>query len=110
VTDAVCFRSCDHLAKETHVSVSGSDRILYYEYWPDHSVKRKRLASGSWTGQYVYDLAGHLASIDNGNTTSSTEPNLFVTSALYNARGQTTSIAYGNGVSTAYTCNAQRGW
>ena len=41
------------------------------------------------------------ASIDNANTASSTEPNLFIASTAYNARGQTASITYGNGLATA---------
>jgi YD repeat-containing protein len=66
-------------------------------------VKRKQLADGTWTGQYSYDLAGRLASIDNANPTSATEPDLFIQSTQYNARGQTTSITYGNGVTSTYT-------
>ena len=98
------------LAKEVHVSVSGADRTLAYEYWPDSSLKRKQLATGAWTGQYGYDLAGQLTSIDNAATTSATEPNLFVTAAAYNARGQATSVTFGNGVTSAFTYSATRGW
>jgi hypothetical protein len=41
-----------------------------FEYWPDGAIKRKQLADGTWTGQYLYDLAGRLTTIDNANTTS----------------------------------------
>jgi YD repeat-containing protein len=59
---------------------------------------------------YRYDDAGRLSSIDNAAATSSTEPNFFITSQSYNTRGQTTAIAYGDGSSTAFTYNDQRGW
>jgi YD repeat-containing protein len=102
------------LSKETHVNPMGLltplDISLGFDYWPDGSLKRKQLADGTWTGNTVYDLAGRLASLDNANSTSSTEPDLFISSALYNARGQTTSITYGNGVNTAYTYNDARGF
>jgi YD repeat-containing protein len=85
-------------------------KSLNYDYWIDGSVKRKQLADGSWTGQYVYDLAGRLQSVANSNVPSATEPAMFVASTAYNARGQTTKITYGNGASTDYTYNDARGF
>lgn len=48
--------------------------------------------------------------LDNSNITPASEPNLFISTTQYNARGQTTSITYGNGVSTAYSYNDARGF
>jgi RHS repeat-associated protein len=104
------FDLAQRLAKETHVSVNGIDRTMAYEYWPDGSLKRKQLADGTWTGQYSYDLAGRLASIDNANTTSATEPDFYISSIIYNERGQTKNIIYGNGLSTNYVYDSNRGW
>ncbi len=97
---------------ETHVNPTGNgtNRVLAMEYWPDGSVKRKQLADGTWTGQYSYDLAGRLTSAANANTPSATEPSSFVASTSYNAKGQVTQIAYGNGAATAYTYNDARGF
>jgi RHS repeat-associated protein len=97
-------------AKETHLNVNGQTKTLAYEYWPDGSVKRKQMADGTWTGQYSYDLAGRLLSIANAKPASATEPAMFISNTLYNARGQTTSIAYGNGATSIYSYNLQRGW
>ncbi len=44
------------------------------DYWPDGSLKRKLLADNTWTGNYAYDLAGRLASIDNAAVASASEP------------------------------------
>jgi len=68
------------------------------------------LASADGNGIHGHDLAGRLITIDNANAASGSEPDLFISSMGYNARGQTTSIAYGNGVSTSFTYNAARGW
>lgn len=68
------------------------------------------MADGAWTGNHVYDLAGRLASFDNANVTSASEPDQFIASAQYYARGQTTSITYGNGVTNTYGYNATRGF
>ena len=38
------------------------NKTLAFEYWPDGSLKRGRLAGGSWTGDYSYDAAGELYS------------------------------------------------
>ena len=86
------------------------DRTLATAFWPDGALKQKTLADGTVTGFYTYDLAGRLAALDNANTTSSTEPDLFINTTQYNARGQTTGITYGNGVSTAFTYNDARGF
>jgi YD repeat-containing protein len=92
------------------VNVGGSNRVLAYDYWPDGSLKRRQMADGTWTGNHSYDLAGRLASLDNANGTSASEPDLFIAAMAYNARGQATSISYGNGVTTAFTYNDQRGF
>jgi RHS repeat-associated protein len=98
------------LIKTTHANINSADRTTETEYWPDGSIRRKKLADGTWTGQFSYDIAGRLATIDNANATSPSEPDWFIQSAQYNARGQTTSIAYGNGVTSSYAYNDQRGW
>jgi RHS repeat-associated protein len=48
--------------------------------------------------------------IDNAAVTSASEPDLFIQSTAYNARGQTTSITYGNGVTSTYSYTAARGF
>ncbi len=53
---------------------------------------------------------GRLTSIDNAAVTSASEPDKFISSIAYNARGQATAVTYGNGATAAYTYNAQRGW
>jgi RHS repeat-associated protein len=104
------YEPMGHVVKETHVGINAADRILQYEYWPDGSVKRKLLADGTWTGQYSYDLAGRLNSVANSNVASASEPAMFVASTAYNARRQTTSITYGNGVTSTYSYNDARGF
>jgi YD repeat-containing protein len=86
--------------------------ILRSRYWADGSLRSRKTADGKWTGDYVYDLAGRLASIDNGftTTTTPTEPNAYITSIAYNARGQSTSVAYGNGLTSINTYNPTRGF
>jgi YD repeat-containing protein len=55
------------------------------------------MVDGSWTGQYTYDIQGNLVSIDNANATSATEPDLYVSAATFNARGQPLTMTSGNG-------------
>jgi RHS repeat-associated protein len=87
-------------------------RTIGTDYWPDGSLKRKQLADTTWTGNYTYDLAGRLTAIDNAATTVTTtaEPNFFIADIAYNARGQATSVTYGNGAVATYGYNANRGW
>ncbi len=99
-----------HVVQETHVGVNGADRVLQFEYWPDGALKRKKLADGTWTGQYSYDLAGRLYSVANANAASASEPASFIASTAYNARGQTTAITYGNGASSTYSYNDALGF
>lgn len=103
-----------HEARETHLAMNGAspagDRVLGFEYWLDGSLKRKQMADGNWSGLYAYDLAGRLSSIANAATPGASEPSSFVASANYNARGQTTSITYGNGATSIYSYNDQRGF
>ncbi len=80
------------------------------DYWPDGSLKRKLLADNTWTGNYTYDLAGRLASIDNAAVASASEPDFFISAIAYNARGSATSVTYGNGAVATYAYNHQRGW
>jgi RHS repeat-associated protein len=98
--------------KTTHANINGNSYTLETEYWKDGSIKRKRLADGTWTGEYKYDLAGRLTSLDNGlvTATTATEPDFFIASALYNARGQTSEITYGDGTKTTFSYNDQRGF
>jgi YD repeat-containing protein len=98
------------LAQQAHLAVNGANKTLNTEYWPDGSVKRKQSADGVWSGQYNYDFRGLLYSIDNATATSATQPDLYLSSVLYNARGQATTMAYGNGHTTTNTYNDQRGW
>jgi RHS repeat-associated protein len=100
----------------------GRSALTRSEYWHDGSLKRRKLADGFWTGNYSYDLAGRLVAINNdndnektpptnaGNTIGPQVPDVYIQSALYNARGQTTSITYGDGTTTSFTYNDQRGW
>ena len=104
------YDEAGRLAKETHLAVNGADRMLAFEYYADGSLKRKQLADGTWTGNNVYDLAGRLITLDNAAVTSASEPDLFIGATQYNARGQVTSITYGNGVTTAFSYNDQRGF
>jgi RHS repeat-associated protein len=98
------------LLSETHLNINGQTKTLAYKYWLDGSIRRKQLADGTWTGLYTYDLAGRLNAVANDNPASATEPASFVQSTAYNARGQTTLITYGNGMSTTYAYNDQRGF
>jgi RHS repeat-associated protein len=61
------------------------------------------------TNAHDQPRAGYF-NLDNANPTSPTEPDLYITSQLYNARGQTTAITYGDGTTTTYTYNPQRGF
>ena len=91
------------LKQESHLNVNGQTYVLATDYWIDGSVKRKQLADSTWTGEFGYDLAGRLASIDNAVASSASEPDQFITATNYNARGQTTSITYGNGATSIYS-------
>jgi RHS repeat-associated protein len=104
------YELAGRLARETHVAVNGTNRVLNFEYWPDGSLKRKQRADGVWTGQHNYTLAGELFSIDNATTTSTSEPDLYITGIVYNGRGQATTVNYGNGVTVTNTYNDQRQW
>jgi RHS repeat-associated protein len=103
------YDTSGRVTRQTFPAINGQGKQLNTEFWPDGSVKRKQMADGTWTGQYLYDLAGRLATLDNANITSATEPNFFISATQYNARGQTTSITYGDGTATAYTYNDARG-
>jgi RHS repeat-associated protein len=109
-TQAYDYDAAGRLAQRRDLGVNGRDFAQSFEYWPDGSIRRKRLADGAWTGTYLYDPAGRLASIGNANAPSASEPAQFIASTAYNARGQTTSIAYGGGVSTEFGYNDARGF
>jgi YD repeat-containing protein len=85
--------------KTTHANINGTSKVVETSYWQD----------GTTTGDYVYDLAGRLASIDNIYSTAG-QPDWFIQSAQYNARGQTIKITYGDGTVTDFTYSATRGW
>ncbi|PZF75903.1 hypothetical protein DK847_14700, partial [Aestuariivirga litoralis] len=104
------YDAAGRLAQRSDLGVEGRDFSQGFEYWPDGTLKRKRLADGSWTGTYLYDPAGRLFSIGNANAPSASEPGQFISSILYNARGQTTAIAYGGGVATSFSYNDARGF
>jgi YD repeat-containing protein len=103
--------------KTAHADINGTTRVLETAYWEDGSVKTRKLADGFVTGLYTYDLAGRLAAINNDNSASNANngvgpavPDAYIQSTQYNARGQTTQITYGNGTTTTFTYNDQRGW
>ena len=96
--------------RQRHLAVEAADRTLETGYWPNGAVKRQRMADGTWTGLYGYDGFGRLASLDNAVPASAAEPDFFVTAIAYNARGQTETIAYGNGMTATYSYSLQRGW
>jgi RHS repeat-associated protein len=101
------------LSKETHLNVNGQTKTLSFDYWPDGSIKRKIAADGT-RADYAYDLAGRLQSARNSGLTDSDNPapspSFYITNMNYNAKGQTTSITYGNGVSSTYSYNDARGF
>ena len=111
---SLCYDLAGRLAHEKHRILKDGTTFIEKEtstaYWPDGSVKRKTLADGFVTGLYLYDAAGRLVSIGNDAAASSTEPFDFINAIAYNARGQTSSITYGDGTTTAFTYNAARGW
>ncbi|MCA3562703.1 MAG: hypothetical protein IOC82_16990, partial [Aestuariivirga sp.] len=109
-TQAYDYDVAGRLAQRTDAGVNGQTFTQAFDYWPDGSPKRKRLADGSWTGTYSYDAAGRLFSIGNAYTPSASEPAQYVSSIYYNARGQTTAIAYGGGVATGFSYNDARGF
>jgi YD repeat-containing protein len=47
---------------------------------------------------------------DKAHPIAATQPDLYITSQLYNARGQTTAFTYGDGTTSTYTYNPQRGF
>ncbi|MCB1377493.1 MAG: VCBS repeat-containing protein [Alphaproteobacteria bacterium] len=98
------------LVQERHIDVNGQDRTLAFAYWPNGQVKQKQLADGTWTGTHVYNAAGQLSRLGNDLPASASEPADFVASATYTARGQTATIAYGNGAATSFTYDPARGW
>jgi RHS repeat-associated protein len=110
VTQEFDYDIAGRLAGKRHLNVFGASRSEAYEYWTAGELKRRQLSSGMWTGLHSYDTLGRLASIDNANVTSAIEPDWFVQSVSYNARGQPLSLTHGNGVATAYTYNNQRGF
>jgi RHS repeat-associated protein len=99
-----------NIAVPWHLAVAGADRSLSYEYWPDGALKRRQAPDGVWSGNYSYDLAGRLLSIDNAITTSTSQPDLYISSIAYNARGQATVVNYGNGVTALNSYDPSRGW
>ncbi len=100
----------EHLTRDALLNINGQTRGTSYEYYPDGSLKRKQLPDGTWTGVHTYDTGGRLTSIDNANPTSANEPDWYISSILYNARGQVTQMEKGDFVRSTYTYSAPRGW
>ncbi len=71
-------------------------------------VKKKYLADGSSTGDYIYDNAGALSRIANLSNGSS--PANYITSIIYNPRGQAIDINSGNSTHSFFTYDDKRGW
>lgn len=67
--------------------INGTTKTLGYEYWPDSSLKRKRLTSIS-------------------NASDGIDWSTFT----YNGRSQVKKITYGNNVSTWFNYNGQNGF
>ena len=68
------------------------------------------MADGTWSGVYLYNGAGQLASVDNATLASASEPASFISAMAYNAAGQMTAITYGNGAVTSYGYDDKGGW
>ena len=83
--------------------VTGGTKTLAYDYWPDGSLKRKRLADDVWTGNHSYDLAGRLAAIGDGGGND-------WSAFTYNGRSQVKRIVYGNNVTSRFNYNDQNGF
>ena len=95
------YDQAGRLRFERTYSPAGFDKTAAYDYWPSGQLRRKLLADGTWTGEFAYDDAGRLKSVDNANATSDTEPDYFITYINYNVRNQVTEIAYGNAGGTS---------
>jgi len=113
-------------------SSSRQDRILETQYWASGAISRKqnKVSTGGatattafQTGTFVYNSAGSLLRIgddyttgnpagyfDCGTSSTSSEPEDFLCGMTYNARGQMTSATYGDGTTTTWTYDTNRGW
>jgi YD repeat-containing protein len=107
VTQRFDYDAAGHLTSRRFLNINGATKMLGYDYWPDGSLKRKQLADGVWTGNFAYDLAGRLASVDDD--TSPATNSLFMRDITYNARGQVSKLTSGNNVTSWFTYNEQRG-
>ena len=76
--------------------MNGQVKSLDTEHYPSGALYRKQMADGTWSGVYLYNGAGQLASIDNAAVASASEPSSFISAMAYNAAGQTAAITYGN--------------
>jgi hypothetical protein len=94
VKDSVTVDAVTH-ATDTAVDPAGR---VTGRRWPDGD-QVGALASAAANLQWQYDGAGRLKSIPG-----------HVTSLAYNARGQVTSAAYANGVTTTNSYQDNRGW
>ena len=105
VTQRFDYDLAGRLQKRRFENIAGQTRSLDYIYWPDGSLRNKRLAKSVWAGGHSYDLAGRLAAISNSTGSG---PAQLVSALLYNAPGQVTNITHGNNVSTRFYYDADR--
>ncbi len=104
------FDTSGRMVRDALLNINGQTRGTSYEYYPDGSLKRKQLPDGTWTGIHAYDTGGRLYSIDNANPASTSEPQWYISSILYNQRGQVTQMERGDFVVSTYAYSAPRGW
>ena len=108
ITRRYDYDHAGRLLQERHLDINGVERTLGTEYWPNGAVKKKYLADGSSTGDYIYDNAGALSRIANLSNGSS--PANYITSIIYNPRGQAIDINSGNSTHSFFTYDDKRGW
>ncbi len=90
------------LTKQTY-TVSGSAHTQTMDYQPGGELRFKTYPDGDSAGTdlnpMTYDAAGRLKTLPGG-----------ITDMTYNARGQTLTASYANGVTATFTYNDARGW
>jgi YD repeat-containing protein len=79
--------------------IDGATHTVSTTYYASGELKERIYPDGESSGVHLYDEAGRLYSLGG-----------HIVSTSYNGRGQTTAIAYGNGVATSFTYDAARGW
>lgn len=90
------------LTKQTH-TVSGSAHTQTMDHQPAGELRFKTYPDGDSAGTdlnpMTYDMAGRLKTLPGG-----------ITDMTYNARSQTLTASYSNGVTATFTYNDARGW